>query len=81
MTPRTGRPPSEDPKVITVRARMTREDVEMLDACCKIEAQTRSDVIRKGIGYEYQIIIKYDKAEAKRAEERKKIRQQELQIK
>lgn len=53
MTPRTGRPPAEDPKDITIRARMTAEDVRKLDVCCEYFDQTRSEVIRDGIERQY----------------------------
>ena len=54
MTPRTGRPPSLDPKDTTIRARMTADDVEKLDFCCKQTGKNRSEIIREGIDKVYQ---------------------------
>lgn len=49
MSPRTGRPPSKDPKRHETRIRMSDEDVEILEYCCKKTGMSRTDVIRKGI--------------------------------
>lgn len=39
----------ENPKAITVRARMDKQTVNKLDKCCVAYETTRSDIIRKGI--------------------------------
>lgn len=39
----------ENPKEITVRARMDMETVKKLDKCCEVFNTTRSDILRKGI--------------------------------
>ncbi len=53
MSPRTGRPKSENPKSITKRARMTVEDVEKLQYCCEKTGKSESDIIRLGIEMVY----------------------------
>lgn len=52
--PRTGRPPSKDPKSYETRVRMTGTDVEKLDYCCKVFGLTKAEVIRQGIEKIYQ---------------------------
>ena len=49
MSPRTGRPPSKDPKKHETRIRMSDEDVEILEYCCRITGKSKVDVIREGI--------------------------------
>lgn len=48
MSPRTGRP-TDAPKKHETRIRMSDEDVELLNFCCKITGKSKSDVIRDGI--------------------------------
>lgn len=54
MSPRTGRPPSDNPKRHETRIRMTDGDVEMLDYCCKFYGLSKAEVIRRGIKELYQ---------------------------
>ncbi len=49
MTPRTGRPKSENPKTVEVKARIDVETNEELIKFCKKYNLTRTDVVRKGI--------------------------------
>ena len=49
MSPRTGRPKSENPKSIDIKVRLDVPTCEKLDNYCKKHDETRSDVIRKGI--------------------------------
>lgn len=49
MSPRTGRPPSKDPKSHETRIRMSDEDVEILEYCCKVTGKSRSEIIREGV--------------------------------
>ena len=53
MSPRTGRP-TTDPKKHETRIRMSDEDVELLEICCKKTGLSKSDVIRKGIREVYE---------------------------
>ena len=58
MSPRTGRPPSKNPKNHETRIRMSDEDIEILEYCCKMTGRTRTDIIREGIREVYAKIKK-----------------------
>lgn len=58
MSSRTGRPPSKDPKRHETRIRMSDEDVELLEYCCKVTGMSKADVIRKGIREVYARVKK-----------------------
>lgn len=49
MSPRTGRPKSENPKDIQLKIRADKQTVEDLEYCCQKTSLTKSDVIRLGI--------------------------------
>ena len=49
MSPRTGRPISDNPRQMRVETKMTVQELEKLDYCCKITGKTRSEIVRKGI--------------------------------
>ncbi len=49
MAPRTGRPPSENPKTLNTRIRLSEEDVQKLDYCQKVFQVSKAEVIRGGI--------------------------------
>lgn len=49
MSPRTGRPKSENPKNIQLKIRADKETIADLDYCCERMDKTRSDIIRLGI--------------------------------
>ena len=49
MSPRTGRPPKENPKNTRIQIRLDKEDIKMLDKCVEMDKSSRSEVIRKGI--------------------------------
>ena len=49
MSPRTGRPKSDKPKGIEVKARIDEETDRMLQEHCKKYNKTRTEVVRKGI--------------------------------
>ncbi len=53
MSPRTGRPPKENPKDIRIQIRLDKEELQKLDECVKREASTRSEIVRKGIDMVY----------------------------
>lgn len=53
LSPRTGRPTNE-PKIHQARIRMSDEDIEMLEYCCKVTGLSKADVIRKGIKMVYE---------------------------
>lgn len=54
MTPRTGRPPSNDPKQNQTRIRMSDDDLEKLEYCVRITGKTKTEIIRNGIDKIYQ---------------------------
>lgn len=49
MSPRTGRPKTENPKDIQLKIRADKQTIEDLDFCCEKLDKTRSDIIRLGI--------------------------------
>lgn len=49
MSPRTGRPKSENPLNVDVKVRLDRATSEKLDDYCKKHGITRTEAIRKGI--------------------------------
>ena len=49
MSPRTGRPKSDNPKDIQLKVRADKQTVDDLDFCCKEGNLNRSEVIRLGI--------------------------------
>ena len=49
MCPRTGRPKSESPKTVEVKARIDEKTNEKLNYYCERHNVTRTDVVRKGI--------------------------------
>lgn len=54
MSPRTGRPPSENPKDRGYRLRMSDEDLQMLDYCVDVLGLTKAEIIRHGIQFMYE---------------------------
>lgn len=60
MSPSTGRPKSENPRDIQYRLRMTLEEVERLEYCCKVFGLTKAEVLRQGLQ------TMYEKAQAKK---------------
>ncbi len=49
MTPRTGRPPIENPKSERITVRLDKDRVKILDAYCEQEKIERAEAIRRGI--------------------------------
>jgi len=49
MSPRTGRPPKDNPKDTRIQIRLDKETLDKLDECAKNQQTTRSDIIRQGI--------------------------------
>ena len=58
MPPTQGRPPIENPKSLQYRLRMTQEDVEKLEYCCKATGKTKAEVLREGFEMVYQAVKK-----------------------
>ncbi len=57
MSPRTGRP-TNDPKKLSTRIRLSEEDVRILDYCAKVTGLTKAEIIRQGIKEVYAKIKK-----------------------
>lgn len=57
MSPRTGRP-TDNPKKHETRIRMSDEDVEILEYCCRETGKSKADIIREGIREVYAKIKK-----------------------
>lgn len=53
MSPRTGRPPKENPKDTRIQIRLDKDYLDRLDACVKRDESSRSEVVRKGIDLVY----------------------------
>lgn len=49
MSPRTGRPPKENPRNINLNIRVTKDEAQMIQACADILNTTRTEVIVKGV--------------------------------
>lgn len=48
MSPRTGRP-TDDPKQLSTRVRLSQEDIDRLEYCAVRTGQSKADIIRQGI--------------------------------
>lgn len=48
MSPRTGRP-TDNPKTLNTRVRLSEKDVEMLKFCSDRTGKTKAEIIRIGI--------------------------------
>ena len=53
MSPRTGRP-TDDPKRVSARIRLSDKDLSKLDYCCEVLGLTKAEVIRRGINEMYE---------------------------
>ena len=49
MSPRTGRPKSDNPKSERIEIRMTKEELGRLNACAKQLEVSKTDVLMKGL--------------------------------
>lgn len=49
MSPKTGRPKSDNPKNVRLEIRLTQQDADRLQKCSDVLNITRTDVILKGI--------------------------------
>lgn len=55
MSPRTGRP-TDNPKNLNTRIRLSDEDVSMLEYCCNETGMKKSEIMRLGIRKVYEEI-------------------------
>lgn len=58
MSPRTGRPKSDNPKSTQLAVRLDAESLRKLDEVAKINAETRVQTLRRGIDKLYSEIKK-----------------------
>lgn len=49
MSPRTGRPPKENPRNVNLNLRLTREEAAMIQDCADAMNTTRTEVIVQGV--------------------------------
>lgn len=49
MSPRTGRPKSENPKSEQIKIRATKQDKKILEECCVMTGKTQYEVVMEGI--------------------------------
>lgn len=49
MSPRTGRPPKENPRKINLNIRLTEQESRDIQECAEILGVSRTDAILKGI--------------------------------
>ena len=61
MSPKTGRPISDNPRQMRVETKMTVEELRKLDYCCEVSGKTRSEVIREGVDTVYAKLNKSSK--------------------
>lgn len=54
MSPRTGRPKSDNPKDVRIGVRLDSETIRKLDEVAAIKMENRSQVIRRGIELVYK---------------------------
>lgn len=50
MSPRTGRPPKENPRNVNLNIRITKDESKRIQDCADKLDMTRTDTIMKGIG-------------------------------
>ena len=50
--------PTEDPKVLNTRIRLSEKDLEKLEYCCKETGRKKSEIIREGIEKVYKELKK-----------------------
>jgi len=61
LSPKTGRPVSDNPRQMRVETKMTKEELEKLDYCCKMSEKTRSEIVREGVDIVYARLNKNKK--------------------
>ncbi len=53
MSPKTGRPLTENPKDTRIQIRLDKVTLDKLDVCVKVNNSNRSEIIRNGIDLVY----------------------------
>lgn len=49
MSPRTGRPPKDNPRSINIGLRLSKEEAELLQECAESLDTTRTEIVVKGV--------------------------------
>lgn len=49
MSPRSGRPPIENPRNVNLNLRITKDEAKLIQDCADALEMTRTDVIIKGV--------------------------------
>lgn len=49
MSPRTGRPPIENPRNVNLNIRITKDEANLIQECAEALNTTRTEVIVKGV--------------------------------
>lgn len=49
MSPRTGRPPIENPRNVNLNIRITKDEADLIQECAETLNTTRTEVIVKGV--------------------------------
>lgn len=49
MSPRTGRPPKENPRNVSLNLRITNDEAALIQECADLLGITRTDVIIQGV--------------------------------
>ena len=57
MSPKTGRP-TDDPKTLSTRIRLSEEDIKRLEYCSEKTGLTKAEIIRQGIKEVYEKLKK-----------------------
>lgn len=57
LSPASGRPPSNDPKIHETRIRMSDNDIKMLEFCCQKTGKKKAQIIRMGIRKVYDELV------------------------
>ena len=61
MSPKMGRPISDNPRHERVELKMTKDELAQLDYCCEASEKSRAAIIREGIGIIYARLTKHKK--------------------
>ena len=49
MSPKTGRPPKENPRNVNLNIRVTKEEAQLIQECADILDTTRTEAIVRGV--------------------------------
>lgn len=64
MSLKAGRPHSDNPRQMRVEVKMTSDELDKLDFCCKYAGKSRSELMRDGIGLMHENLSKIRESSA-----------------